>query len=490
MPGLDDLLERMERKDMSFVWKRRLTVITFCIRMFLVGVEYAIILPSVWLYLRSFKVETWFLGFVVSCYAFAAMISLPIVGRIFDKTRRTKELLFLTNTFEIIGSLLYALPFSPWLIVVGRLIAGLGDGFFAAASGEITHVYPAAKRTGIFALMEIGRVLGITLGPALNFFLQNIDFNLGKWHINYGPAPGLFMAVVWLMMQVVTVFMVFDLSKDNIEEEEAYEEINLETKKPPEDVDNNGIMETKIGDSDDQVEKKRDSVDDDDKKPLLSSPSKPKEEIKENKATLKDGIMELASPEVMAVLYADLVLWLAQTEFEVLAPLITQEDFKWKETYLSMIYIIGGVELVVIFLLIWYVGSKVNIGDTSLLLFSLCLTTCSLLLLIIYGARRSDHSIAIFVVICFLVFFSVPLNLVASKSLLTKITKEETQGFVQGVYSSVSRLALIFGPVIGSSAFHNLALFGSLMTMGNIVAFIWLILSLERIRKKIQMTSL
>ena len=113
---------------------------------------------------------------------------------------------------------------------------------------------------------------------------------------------------------------------------------------------------------------------------------------------------------------------------------------------------------------------------------------CSLLLMIVYQAKRSNHTagVALFLIICFLVFFSVPLNLVASKSLLTKITRPETQGFTQGVYSSVSRIALIFGPLLGSSAFHSLALFGSLMALGNVVSFVWLLLCLNRIKLRIQ----
>ena len=225
--GLEEVLSNLERKDMSFLWKRRLTVIAFCIRMFLVGVEYSIILPSVWLYLKTFKVETWFLGVVVAVYSVAAMISLPLVGRVFDKTRRTKEILFITNLFELVGSLLYALPFSPWFILIGRFIAGCGDGFFSAASGEITHIFPASKRTGIFALLELGRVLGITLGPALNFFLEDVDFYIGKWHIFYGPAPGLFMVIIWILMQFITMFMVFDLSKYEVGDFEEFEEIGM-----------------------------------------------------------------------------------------------------------------------------------------------------------------------------------------------------------------------------------------------------------------------
>ena len=493
---MDAFLENLERKDVSFVWKRRLTVIAFCIRMFLIGVEYGIILPSVWLYLKTFNVETWFLGLVVASYTAAAMLCLPIVGRVFDKTKRTKELIMVMNMFEFVGNIIYALPFSPWLPLCGRFIAGLGDGFFAAASGEICHVFPGQKRTGIFALLEVGRVLGITLGPSLNFFLQKVDFKIGGWHINYATAPGLFMALVWFLMEIVTIFMVYNLSKQKLEEKDDTE-INLETKKsPPEEK--HSIAETAV-----------DEHESDDKKPLLSSPDKSptsskrtsksngtfplttsSDERELNQPTLQETIIELCALEIIAIFYTDLVLWLAQTEFEVLAPLLTQEDFGWKESLLSIIYMVGGVELIVIFLCIWYFSSKLNIEDTFYLLFSLALTTCGVLLMIVYQAKRTDRtaSITIFCIICFLVFTSIPLNLVASKSLLTKITRQETQGFTQGVYSSVSRIALILGPILGSAAFHNLALFGSMMALCCVVAFIWLVLCLERIRLR-AMTS-
>lgn len=491
--GLDSIIQNLEKKNMSFVWKRRLTVTAFCIRMFLIGVEYAIILPSVWLYLKTFNVKTWFLGLIVAAYSVAAMISLPIVGRLYDKTRRTKEILLAMNTFEFLGSLIYALPFSPWLLLTGRFLAGLGDGFFAAANGEITQVYPASKRIGVFALLEVGRVVGVTLGPSLNFFLEDVDFYISKWHIFYGPAPGLFMAVVWLLMQLVTFFMVFDLSKNEVEEEmEHFTEIKLETKKRPDEPDKYQIIETKFDDPEDKGQLKHENCQDD-KSPLLSSPKlksrrRSASEDEPDAPSLQEAIMELCSIEILAVFYADLFLWLAQTEFEVLAPLFTQEDFKWKEKYLSGVYIVGGCELVIIFVIIWYIGGKMKVDDSFMLLFSLCLTTCSLLLLIVYEAKRTSHTagIIIFLLTCFLVFFSVPLNLVASKSLLTKITRPDTQGFTQGVYSSVSRIALIAGPIMGSAAFNNLALFGALMALGNVVAFVWLLLCLNRIRKRVE----
>ena len=491
--GLDEILENLERKNVSFVWKRRLTVTAFCIRMFLVGVEYAIILPSVWLYLKTFNVKTWFLGLVVAVYTIAAMISLPVVGRLYDRTRRTKEILYVMNTFEFLGSLIYALPFSPWFMLFGRFLAGLGDGFFAAANGEITRTFPSSKRIGVFALLEVGRVIGITIGPSLNFFLENIDFHIADWHIFYGPAPGLLMAIVWLLMQAVTFFMVFDLSKGEVAEEaESFTEIKLETKKKTASPDEYQIVETRI---DDPVDKEINGTvhQHDDKSPLLANQEiKVKErthsEDSSEEPSLHDAIMELFSMEILAIFYADLVLWLAQTEFEVLAPLVTQEDFQWREKYLSGIYIVGGSELIIIFVLIWYLGGKFSIDDTFMLLFSLCLTTCSLLLMIVYEAKRSDRRacIIIFLLICFLVFMSVPLNLVASKSLLTKITRPDTQGFTQGVYASVSRIALILGPVLGSSAFHNLALFGALMALGNVVAFVWLLLCLNRIKNRLE----
>ena len=121
--------------DPWFILKRRLLTVAFSIRLFMKGVEYSVILPSVLLYMKTFDANSVFMGLVIAAYPFAGMISLPIFGWIYDKTKKTKQLILLLNLFQIVGNILYAIPLSKWLPLSGRFIAGLGDGVYSMCYG-------------------------------------------------------------------------------------------------------------------------------------------------------------------------------------------------------------------------------------------------------------------------------------------------------------------------------------------------------------------
>ena len=54
-----------------------------------------------------------------------------------DETRNIRLLFFVTNTAYIVGNLVYMFPFSPWLLVVGRLIGGGGLSQSSLIMGEV-----------------------------------------------------------------------------------------------------------------------------------------------------------------------------------------------------------------------------------------------------------------------------------------------------------------------------------------------------------------
>ena len=63
-------------------------------------------------------------GIAAGLYPLAGTLCLPISGRLFDMTHRTKEILYAQNFLQIIGNLIYAIPYSVIFIFAGRLIAG------------------------------------------------------------------------------------------------------------------------------------------------------------------------------------------------------------------------------------------------------------------------------------------------------------------------------------------------------------------------------
>lgn len=488
----EKLILKME-SDRLFLLKRRLLVLCFSIRMFFIGVEYSVILPSCLLYMKTFDVSEIFMGLVVAAYPFAGMISLPIVGRIYDKTKRTRELFIILNFLQIVGNIIYAIPFSIWLPLSGRFLAGLGDGFAACAAGEITYTYPKSYRTGILSLMELGRVLGLVVGPAVTFFIGKKTYYLWTWRLDYATMPGVVMAFCWLLYELLTFCFVFNVSKEMAEEATWIDDSDLSSEEgssigssignmcsfehtDPEDksfykssTDTTPLVEKmQIVD---EAEDFNNSDNDTNKDPSDKS--------------IKSILKDMMAPEFIVLFYVDCVLWLAQTEFEIFLPYLTEFEYHWSPKYTGMVYMIGGVELIVIFLALYYISSRCQTRDTYMLILSCALTMASTGLLIYEGVPKNvNDRVTVFVFICLLVFTSIPFNLVASKAILSKICRPESQGFIQGFYASVTRISLITGPIIGSLVFHHRQIYGIVGSALSFLAAVGVILCIPRLNRR------
>ena len=97
----------------------------------LLGVSYSIIWPTLWLYVKQFNMPgpatKIVYGITFVAYPMASILSAHVVER---TPLSTKTIILLLGGAEIVGNLVYSLPFHPSLLVIGRLVAGLGDAFY------------------------------------------------------------------------------------------------------------------------------------------------------------------------------------------------------------------------------------------------------------------------------------------------------------------------------------------------------------------------
>ncbi|NKY42142.1 MFS transporter [Nocardia cerradoensis] len=114
-------------------------------------------------------------------YLLSASVATPILGRIGDKVGK-ERMLVVTLVALTIGSLLAALTESVGVMIVARVIQGLGGGVIPLAFGIIRDEFPAKKLHGAVgiasSLIAVGSGLGLVLaGP----IVEHLNYHWLFW---------------------------------------------------------------------------------------------------------------------------------------------------------------------------------------------------------------------------------------------------------------------------------------------------------------------
>nr|XP_020668811.1 uncharacterized protein LOC110089827 isoform X3 [Pogona vitticeps] len=163
--------------------KKKLTNYTIGLIFLSGGIEYAVILPTIWAYLQMLDAEPYFLGLAISAFSFAGLLTGPLFGYWSDRTRQTKPIILFANMFQIAGNFMYFVGGSKWMLLSSRLVAGVGTGAGASIFGYLTRSTASEERATVFAAVMACRQFGLLL----------------------------FMCLVWILLQIVAVTMYFDL---------------------------------------------------------------------------------------------------------------------------------------------------------------------------------------------------------------------------------------------------------------------------------------
>lgn len=461
--------------------KKWLLIMGLTIRMFVTGFEYSVILPTCLLYMKSFDAGPAFMGLVVSAYYISATIALPVVGALYDRTKRTKEIIITLNILEIVGNILYSVNVSKWFPLVGRFIAGLGDGFLACAIGEITHVYSKQDRTSMLSLLQLGRVVGVFSGPLLSFIIGNSIVYIGTWKLDFKTFPGVFMAFLWSLTQLSSICLISNMARNNS---------MIAARKKSDDM--NQLLKCENGKNNVLFhETSKKNLD------MLISPHNvdgTKKQPKHGHAvsrTLKGTFISHTGFEFAVILYIDFIQWVQQIGIEVFISYIGEFEYHWQAKWIGLVYTLGAILIIIFFALIYCTSKKNALKDHNFLLASLVVKLIQLGLVMVESRETNmTHRIVIFAFLCFLSFSCGPFILVYTKAILTKIYPSEYQGKVHGINGAVARIALIVGPVIGSIFFKHRMIYGIfqiVLTSISIAGLLYVIPILERKENQLMM---
>ncbi|PWA14572.1 hypothetical protein CCH79_00014985 [Gambusia affinis] len=485
---------------MDYQRKKKLTFATIGLIFLFSGVEYAVILPTIWRYLQTLEAPTYFLGLALSAFSLSGLLSGPLFGYWSDRTRTTKTIILLCNIFEIIGNFMYFMGYSKWVLLSSRLLAGIGTGAGSSIFGFLTRSTASEDRATVFAAVMACRQAGLLIGPAFNIFLRLCDFHIGPFIVNKYTAPGLFMGLLWILLQLTVIFMYWDLppterrqtdssSKRHEEEnvhglsednnDEVVEEEVMPLMTSQELVGSYGSVTTssqcKSHKSDESSNSPSHS-----NSPLESPVATPTDDLHSSlsdSSTCKEFLRE----EVVVLLAAQFITLFNQTALETMVTPLTQKYFDFKELENSVMYCLGGVVVIAGFLLVHWLSRHV----TERVVFAIGLTFCNISCIwcLIFFANPFGSfawQLTEFIIGVFLQALGLPFVAVAQVSLFSKVTSERTQGD-QGVRRSVGGLATILGPLWGGGLTENMYIMVGVMVALLILLTIMLAFSYNRL---------
>ncbi|MBR9825086.1 MAG: TCR/Tet family MFS transporter [Alphaproteobacteria bacterium] len=118
-------------------------------------------------------------------YAITQFFFAPIIGALSDRFGRKPVLLAALAGFAIDYAIMGFAPFF-WMLVVGRLLAGIFGASYSTANAFIADITPPEQRAGRFGMIGAAFGLGFIIGPAVGGILGDL----------YGPRAPFFAAAI------------------------------------------------------------------------------------------------------------------------------------------------------------------------------------------------------------------------------------------------------------------------------------------------------
>ena len=203
-----------------FDWreKRQRLFIYWCFTHFIQGMIHPIRYSSQYLYFKDvMRVSNpdFLYGLSVSFIGATGVIFPLLISPYIDRTRNIKRAIFVVNLLGLLGSLLYALPFSPALPLIGQLLAGTTPAFSVIAMGEISRCYSSEKLTKRVSGLSLIYSIGTFTSIGLVFCFLFVDFDVGQLNINFANMPGFFLALAFGVSTILGFLLVSDVSKEH-----------------------------------------------------------------------------------------------------------------------------------------------------------------------------------------------------------------------------------------------------------------------------------
>lgn len=193
------------------------TFYSFCFVSALVGAEYALIIPSLWYYLKEViqtqHPDVFYSLTIVSFYVIAITSSVTLPKYVNQTKSHRKSLLILCGC-GIVGNGLYAIPISVGFPLLGRTLQGVCQASLPIMAGQVARIYSTQGTIGKVTALKLWNFIPLVSFPALHIMLDHVDLHVLGMKINNANITSLLLCVLWILCLLVSFFNLDDISAD------------------------------------------------------------------------------------------------------------------------------------------------------------------------------------------------------------------------------------------------------------------------------------
>ena len=119
-------------------------------------------------------------GIMMSAYAAAMFLFGPVIGSLSDAYGRRPVLIFALVTLTI-DYIIMALAQTYWVLLVGRILAGMAGATYITATAYIADIAKPEERSAAFGMIGAAFGIGFVFGPALGGLASGIHITAPFW---------------------------------------------------------------------------------------------------------------------------------------------------------------------------------------------------------------------------------------------------------------------------------------------------------------------
>lgn len=389
---------------------------------FLTGVERAIIMPTLWLYfLRYFNRQAGvqYYGITSAAFNFSILVFSPIYGFLAYRGVNSKLLIIVSNQLEVIGNIIYFLASEPWLVMVGRFVAGIGGGSEVPLYANIMRGMKSDVRTRTIVTLLLWRQFGLIVGPACTIFMHPIQFDVGKRHFDVYNLPGVFMVILWTLHTAITIAIypstvpLCESTKENQEKEND----------EPENEEADELTSEKDSESD---------------------------EKKSFFANIRNTYLNTPTIALFVTVFG---AYMSVMALEAVLPPVSATYFQWSDLETSSVYIACGFTVIIVFVVIRLLTGRFQ--ERQFLFVSLVELCLVYAYLVIVTVLMSKTQPALYITLILLGILGhvigIPFTISFCESLFIRRAPDADMDRAQSIFRTVFNVAILVGPFLGGS---------------------------------------